>query len=946
MQKTSDTLNLPKTRFPMKANLTQLEPDILKYWEDNKIYIKISQKNKNKPCYILHDGPPFSNGNIHMGHALNKILKDIIVKFKNMTGFYAPYVPGWDTHGLPIELKSKNKLGTDEFNKLLAIELRKTCKETAMYYVNIQREQFKRIGIFGDWDNPYITLLPEFESKQIEVFAKMVEKGAIYQGLKPVHWCYSCKTALAEAEIEYKEDNCDSVYVKFQIDFNSCDKFNRIITKILDLQSEFDIELTKIYFIIWTTTIWTLPANVAICLNSEFEYSLVRNNNEFFIIATALVDKIFKHKNEDFSILFNCLGKEFENICAYHPFLDRSSRVILGNFVTLDSGTGCVHIAPGHGLEDFEVCLTYDNIPMIVSVDENGILTESAGKFAGTHIVNSGEIIKSELKTNNYLFNSRQIRHKYPHCWRCKEPVIFRATKQWFCSVELLKNQALNEVQNVHWMPAWGKERMELMIKERSDWCISRQRKWGVPIPIFLCSECRVPYINSELIMHIAKIFKELGTDSWWIYPIEYFLKHEIKCKNCGSHKFSKEIDIMDGWFDSGTSYYAVLTKKQFPADLYLEGSDQYRGWFQSSLLTSIAATGKAPYKNVLTHGWVIDNDGQKQSKSLGNVTAPEDVISKYGADIMRLWVASCDYTNNVAISQKILSQVSEFYRKFRNTARYILGNLYDYNPQKNIINSENLLLIDKFMVYKFNELFEKCLKFYQNFEFYKVFHFIREFCILDLSNFYLEIIKDRLYVELADSLKRRSAQTVLYVILNSLVRLMAPILSFTCEEIWGFLQTEILKNSLLESVFVNDIICEYKIEITREFKEYWQKVIKISDDVNKEIEIARKNKLIGSSLETSVTFFAESTDFEFINSAMEDIKSVLIVSEVKLKKINEIINENNKKLDNNKNILVTINKLSSKKCSRCWMHSNYVGTNSEFPDFCERCANIIKVLD
>ena len=713
-KKYNDTLNLPKTDFPMKANLSEREPEILSKWQKNNVYKKILAKNSKNKKYILHDGPPFANGEIHLGHALNKILKDFIVKFKSMQGFCAPFIPGWDTHGLPIEVKAKKNFKS--YDNLGISELRKVCKDIAENYINIQRSSFKRLGIFGDWENPYVTFEPKFEAKQIEVFANLVKNGAIYRGLKPVYWCCDCKTALAEAEIEYKQDSCDSIFVKFKLK----DDLNKF--------SNLNIDKEKIYFLIWTTTAWTLPGNVAICLNKDFNYSLVKVNDEYLIIASDLVKSCVQEaKISDFEIIKKFSGAEFEGMKALHPFINRESLIITGGHVNLESGTGCVHTAPGHGLEDFECCKNY-NFEILVPVDENGVMNSLSGGFEGMNTSEAGEKIIELLESKNLLFAKKNIVHKYPHCWRCKNPIIFRATNQWFCSVDSFKKKAINAAKNVNWMPKWGGERIESMIRERSDWCISRQRKWGVPIPIFFCKKCGEPFADYNTIIDVSKIFAEYGSGVWYEKDAEFFLKNNQTCKSCGFKEFIKEKDIMDVWFDSGSSYHAVIPESDFPADLYLEGADQYRGWFQSSLLTAVGIGKSAPYKSVLTHGWVVDEESRKQSKSLGNVIEPASIIQKYGADVLRLWVSSVDYTDNVKISSEILAQISESYRKIRNTARFILGNLYDFDPKKDLVKSEELESLDFFMILKTKKIFEKCIEFYGKFEFYSVFQEVQKF--------------------------------------------------------------------------------------------------------------------------------------------------------------------------------------------------------------------------
>ena len=667
-----DSLNLPKTKFSMRGNLPKREPELFKRLEEEKIYEKLIEKNKDKKLYILHDGPPYANGDIHLGTALNKILKDFIIRQKNMCGFKAPFVPGWDTHGLPIELKTLKAAGKDK-NKLSAIEIREMCKEYALKYINVQREQFKNLGVIGDFKNPYVTFNKEFEAKQIEVFGDMLEKGYIYKGLKPVYCCSTCKTALAESEIEYENDECYSIYVNFKV-INDNGFFEKI-----------GIEKDKVYFVIWTTTAWTIPANVAICLSKKFQYAIVKAQDKYYIIAEDLVENCMKEASiDDYEIIKSFTGENFENMTAKHPFIERESLIINGDHVTLESGTGCVHTAPGHGVEDFEVCKKYKDIPIKVVIDDEGKMNEEAYEFNGLNVEDANVRIVERLKEVNALFAAKTIKHNYPHCWRCKEPILFRATMQWFCSVEKFKNTALEEVKKVKWIPSWGENRITNMIQDRSDWCISRQRVWGVPIPILYCKDCKKYIVDKDVMKKIVDMFKTYGADCWFSKDAKEFLPENFSCKDCGCHEFTKETDIMDVWFDSGCTHVAVLkTNKElnWPADLYLEGADQYRGWFQSSLLTSVAFEGKSPYKSVCTHGWVVDGEGRKMSKSLANGVKPEKILSQYGADILRLWVASSDYHNDIRISHDILKQLTESYRKIRNTARFILGNIWDFDP-------------------------------------------------------------------------------------------------------------------------------------------------------------------------------------------------------------------------------------------------------------------------
>lgn len=926
----NDTLNLPQNTLPMKANLPTKEPETLSYWQSIDLYQKMMQKNKDKTSYILHDGPPYANGDIHLGHALNKILKDMIVKYKNMTGYNAPFVPGWDTHGLPTEIKARKKFGAEKAKEMSIAKLREMCTEFALGYVDKQREQFKRLGVVGQWDDPYITLKPEYEAEQIRVFAKMAEQnGTIYRGMRPVYWCPCCETALAEAEIEYATDKCRSIYVKFKL----CDDKNKL--------GKYGVDINNTYFIIWTTTAWTLPANVAICLGPDIDYAVVKSNDNFYIVADALKNSVMNvGEISNFEVLAVLKGSELENMQAEHPFLNRRSLVIVGDHVTTESGTGCVHTAPGHGMEDFEVCKNYKELPVIVPVDSKGYLTAEAGNFAGLFIDDASKEICKHLQEIGMLFASKTFDHQYPHCWRCKSPVIFRATEQWFCSVEKFKDEAIKAVDSVNWNPKWGRDRMVSMISERKDWCISRQRNWGVPIPIFFCKHCGKEIIDKTAMMKIADIFEREGSGSWYVHDADYFLPEGFSCPHCHSNDFEKEKDIMDVWFDSGTSHTAVCAKRpylQLPADLYLEGADQYRGWFQSSLLTSVAAGGGAPYKNVVTHGWVVDENGRKQSKSLGNGVEPAEIVNKYGADVLRLWVSSADYHTDVRMSQEILKQLSESYRKIRNTARFIMGNLYDFDPNKDMVGFDDLLELDKWALSKLNEVIKKAKHGYETCEFYEVFHCIQKFCIVDMSNFYLDILKDRLYVEAPSGKIRRAAQTTIYYVLNALVKLISPILSFTAEEIWQHMPH--IANENAESVFLNDMPKISAIDISNDFVEYWDKIQNIRDEIKKVLEIQRKNKVIGSPLEADITIYCNGECKNFIDSVVEDLQMVLMVSRIQTSDVGS----GEYAVENIDGMTIDIAHSTFKKCERCWNYHESVGKNITHPTVCGRCCNVLE---
>ena len=919
----SKSLNLPNTEFPMRAGLPKKEPETLEIWEKSDLYNKMLKKNEGKPSFILHDGPPFANGDIHIGHALNKVLKDIIIKHKSMTGYNAPYIPGWDTHGLPIEKQAIKKLGINR-SEVSAVEFRKVCKEFAEKYIDNQRTQFKRLGVFGKWDVPYVTLEPEYEGKQIETFCAMAKNGYIYKGLKPVIWCTDCETALAEAEIEYKDDTTNSIYVKFKVKED-----NGLFGDLKD----------KVYFVIWTTTTWTLPGNVAIALNGNFEYSLVKvANGDIYVLATELIDTVQSAVGfGEYEVVKTFKGRDLEKMICAHPFLDRDSLVINGDHVTLDAGTGCVHTAPGHGAEDYMACKNYD-VPMIVPVDSKGVLNEHAGQFSGMYYKKSNDAIIEQLKLTESLLAIEPITHSYPFCWRCGNPIIFRAAEQWFASVDGFKDKALEAIKNVNWIPAWGEDRISSMVAERSDWCISRQRLWGVPIPIFYCADCKKPIIDPDAIDYVAKIFGEKGTNAWFELDAKELMPDGYKC-SCGCGDFVKETDTMDVWFDSGSSHEAVIRQRpelDFPADLYLEGNDQYRGWFQSSLLTSVAKNGVAPYKTVLTHGFVIDEEKRKMSKSLGNGLPPIEIINEYGADILRLWAASSDYKSDVKISKDLLKQLSEVYRKIRNTARYILGSISDFNPDCDMV--ENLEEIDRYILMKLNKLIEKVNAAYDSYEFYLIYHAIHNFCVVDLSNFYLDVIKDRTYCEKKDDKLRRSSQTAMYIILDALVRMIAPILSFTAEEIWGYMPHK--KEDAAESVFLTDMKNADESTFDSALEEKWNKILDLRDDVSKALEIARAEKLIGHPLGANVVVYADDKNYDFIKSIESELATIFITSGAELKNIDEAP-ENAYKAENFAGVKISVTAPKGEKCARCWMYSETVGNTKE--ELCDRCAGVVE---
>ena len=907
----SQTLNLPKTEFPMRASLPQREPEILKKWLDEDLYGRLMEHNEGKPLFILHDGPPYANGDMHMGHALNKTLKDIITRYKNMSGFKAPYIHGWDTHGLPIERQAIKKLGVNR-DQAGPVKFREICRDFALGYVENQKKQIQRLGSIGNWDDIYVTLDPKFEEKQIRIFGEMAKKGYMYRALKPIYWCPECETALAEAEIEYAEDKANSIYVKFNVKED-----NGTFEKL-------GVDKSKVYFVIWTTTTWTLPANVAISLNPDFEYSLVKAGEEIYVVATELVESAMAAGSiTEYETIATVKGSELEYVKCYHPFIDRESLIIVGDHVTLDAGTGCVHTAPGHGVEDYIVCQKYKEIPIIVPVDEKGYLNELAGEFNGLFYEKSNDKIIERLKSDNALFALTPIIHQYPHCWRCHEPIVFRATEQWFASVDDIKADAVKAIEGVKWIPGWGEDRIKSMVIDRNDWCISRQRTWGVPIPIFYCADCKKPLVTDESIDAVATLFGKKGSVAWVTDEAEDILPSGTACE-CGCTKFTKEKDIMDVWFDSGSSHAGVLDVKEsltFPADVYLEGNDQYRGWFQSSLLTSVAARGCAPYKTVITHGMIVDQTGAKMSKSKGNGIAPNDIIEKYGADILRLWVVSADYKTDMRISDEILKQLSEAYRKIRNTARYILGNISDFNPDCDMVSYSDMEEIDKWALNSLNKLVEKVTAAYESYEFHMIYHNIHNFCVVDMSNVYLDIIKDRLYTHKADSKSRRSAQTAMYIVLDSLVKLIAPFLCYTAEEIWSYMPH--VKDAEDFSVLMNDMPKVNNEYANAALEEKWARILEVRERVLKALEEARAEKKIGKSLEASVAITAKA-DFEFLKSIEESLAEIFIVSSVSVSE-----GEDN----------ITIAAAEGEKCERCWTVSKSVGTVAAHPTICARCA-------
>lgn len=918
-----NTLNLPQTDFQMKASLVQREPEIIKAWEESRIYEKIQRKNRGGRHYILHDGPPYANGHIHIGHALNKILKDIIVKFRSMQGFYSPYVPGWDCHGLPIELQVDKNLG-DAKEKIGATEKRRLCREYASEFVDIQREEFKRLGVFGDWQSPYLTMTNSYEGSIVGEFMKFVKSGSVYKGKKPVHWCPSCVTALAEAEVEYAEKESPSVYVKFRIPGEDIERAMP------------ELKGRDAYFIIWTTTPWTLPANLALAVNPDFEYSAISADNVIYIIASELKERLFP----DAPVILSLKGKGLEGINAEHPFIDRKSKVILGEFVTGGEGTGIVHIAPGHGEDDYEAGLRY-GLDIYAPVDKHGKFTSAVKGLEGQFVFKANSSILNMLIERSALIKEEKITHSYPHCWRCKKPVIFRATEQWFISMEKkeLRKRCLSEIEKVQWIPSWGRDRIYNMVLNRPDWCISRQRTWGVPIALITCGGCGEFVADDEILNNAVKLVEENGSDVWFTKRAEEFLPDGYKCRKCGGLSFAKETDILDVWFDSGASHAAVLSRDErlsWPADMYLEGSDQHRGWFQSSLIASVGTRGNAPYSSVLTHGFVVDGKGKKMSKSLGNVVSPQDVIKKNGAEILRLWVSAEDYRDDIRISKEIIDRLVEAYRKIRNTSRFLLGNLYDFDG---LDYSGSLLEIDRWAMSRLQGLIKRVADAYEKAEFHQVYHNIHNFCIIDMSSFYLDILKDRLYTFKNDSRERRAAQWVLQNILSSMTRLIAPILSFTADEIWGF-----MKQRQAESVFLSEFPAPDERFIDLSLEQKWEKIIAIRDNVNKALEIKRQERFIGNSLEAKVVLYLADEHLGLLSQYRDFLPAMLIVSDTELKR-----KDSGQEIEGAYNsaelpgISVSVQKAEGNKCERCWNWSASVSSFEDAPELCGRCYNILK---
>ena len=925
-----DTLNLPKTTLDMRANATKKEPETQKFWEEKQIYKKMTENKDKTNSFILHDGPPYlSSEKIHVGTALNKILKDILIKYKTQRGYYAPYIPGYDGHGLPIENKVVKNIEGGR-NAVTPAELRAKCREFAHTSLKGQESEFKRLGVLGNWENPYLTINPEYEAEQVRVFGEMFKKGYIEKGLKPVYWCASCETALAEAEVEYADHTSTSIYVRFKFDEESTNK----------LKEKFDFlkEENNIYSIIWTTTPWTIPSNLAISVHPRFEYSFFKYNGDVYYAATGLLGNFLngvEWKEEDIAVIGTCKGEDLELLNTKHPLYDRNSTVICGEHVTLDAGTGSVHTAPGHGLEDYEVCCKY-KIGVYSPLDSKGVWTEEAGDLAGIPYYKGNSIVIDKLKDCGALLAASDLQHSYPHCWRCKKPVIYRATPQWFVKVDKFKKETLEEIKKVKFIPASGEARISNMVESRTDWCISRQRAWGVPIPVFYCEDCGEVIVTDETIEHVAKLFEKESSDAWVKYSEKELLPENFVCPKCGKNHFKKENDIMDVWFDSGVSWKAVVEKRadelnHTPVDMYLEGSDQHRGWFQSSLLTSVATQGISPYKQVLTHGFVFGEDGRKMSKSLGNYIRPDDIIKNYGADILRLWAASVDYRNDIKIGDNIIKQLAEIFKKTRNTARFLIGNLFDFEPEKDYVDYKDLKDLDKFALYKLYQLIENVTEAFEGYEFYKYFQCLQNFAAVDLSAFYLDIVKDRLYTSGKKSLSRRACQTVMYEILQALVRIIMPVMPHQAEDIWQNVPEN--QKGGLESILLSSWPKMKEEWNNAKLEEDFAKILKIRETVTRAIEPLRAEKKVGSSLEVAV--YVKSNENELLKSCENELCNIFITSQafVTEEKPSDVLNEYTEE-----ETTVWVTKAHGEKCCRCWKYRE-LNSDGICPD-CQEAVN------
>ncbi len=925
------TLNLPKTQFAMRANLPQKEPLQLKEWEEKKIYEKLREQSKDQPGFILHDGPPYANGHLHMGHAINKVLKDIIVRSKQMAGFNAPYIPGWDCHGLPIEHNVDKKLGKKK-REMTSVQVRQECRSYAAKFVKIQSDEFKRFGVTGEWDKPYLTMNYPYEARIAKECGEFALAGDMFLGKKPIYWCCNCQTALAEAEIEYHDHTSPSIYVKFPVK----DDLSEIIGDVND----------DIFVVIWTTTPWTIPANLGICLHPDFIYNAVSTENQgVLILAKDMTDQVMKEFGiENYSILKEFSSKDIEKKKCKHPIYDRDSLIILGNHVTLEAGTGCVHTAPGHGADDYIAGKQY-GLECYSPVSNNGVFTNDVEHFGGQFIFKANTSINEKLDSLNLLLKNENLSHSYPHCWRCKKPVIFRATPQWFISMDKLglRKKTLEEINSVQWIPSWGKERIYLMIENRPDWCLSRQRSWGVPIPVFHCKECSKVYVTRESVDKIHALFTEHSSDIWFEKDVKFLMPENAKCEKCGSENFDKDNNILDVWFDSGVSHAAVLEERENlsrPADMYLEGSDQHRGWFHSSLLTSVGRTGKAPYKSVLTHGFVVDEKGHKMSKSVGNVVAPDSIIKQYGADVLRLWVASADYTGDVSISNNIIKQLSDAYRRIRNTCRFMLGNFSDFDVIKDMKSINEMSELDRFILHRLHYVVKRCIDSYEKYEFHTIYHALHNFCTVDLSAFYLDIIKDRLYTSPASDSLRRDAQSVMYIILDAVVKIMAPILPFTADEIYLHMPHDDDKKESIHLEPMVKLDDKWKDE---NLADIWENIRSLRAEVTKALEEARKGKLIGHPLDAALEIRLPDTKLkEQVENLTENLNDIFIVSQAKLV---DTIDDTAYQGQDIEGLAIKVLKAAGEKCERCWRFDETIGNDKDHPTVCERCAQALKKI-
>jgi isoleucyl-tRNA synthetase len=916
------TLNLPQTDFPMKANLTEREPQLLREWDALQLYEKIRQARAGRALWVLHDGPPYANGHIHMGHALNKILKDVIVKSRSMFGHDAPYVPGWDCHGLPIEHQVDRELGP-KAREVPVPEKRRLCRVYAQKFIDIQREEFKRLGGLGNWADPYRTMAFGYEANILRELGKFIGSGAVYRGLKPVHWCTSCLTALAEAEVEYEDDRSPSIYVAFPLTSDA---------GVLDPA----LAGVPVSLVIWTTTPWTLPANLAIVVHPDEEYVIVRSGDRHYLVAAKLLEETArKCQLANPEVVFRGPGRSLDGLAARHPWLDRASPIFTAEYVTMDAGTGCVHTAPGHGADDYETGIKH-GLPVYNPVDDHGRFIPEVEHFAGMSVWDANAAIIAKLKADGRLLHSEEFQHSYPHCWRCKNPVLFRATNQWFISMENngLRQRALAAIRDeVQWIPSWGQERIYGMIASRPDWCISRQRAWGVPIAVFYCAKCRALLAEQRLVEHVASLMDDEGADVWFARPAKDLVPAGTICPKCGHDDFTKETDILDVWFDSGVSQAAVLRVRpdqRWPADMYLEGSDQHRGWFHSSLLAAVGVQGGPPYKAVLTHGFVVDGEGRKMSKSQGNVIAPQQVIAKHGAEVLRLWVAAMDYRDDIRLSEEILTRLVEGYRRIRNTCRYLLGNLLDFDPSRDAVPPADLLPIDRFILHRLQQLIQRVRQAYEDYEFHVVYHGLHNFCAVDLSAFYLDVLKDRLYTSAPKSRLRRSAQTAIHEILVSVVKLMAPVLSFTADEVWR----RIPMPSRPASVHLTEFPA-VRPELTDEpLASEWDHLLQVREAVLRGLEAARKDKRIGSAQEAAVEVTVGEADFDFLTARRGELETICIVSRLTVRRAGEV--------GADPVLTVRVERAPGVKCPRCWNYREDVGSAATHPDVCARCAGAL----